>query len=437
MSEIKLKDFILDDIPDPKKKVVVTREQPEYDFKVEYENDTDFILRRRTAKTDRSLVCIVSQAQVYIKDNKTGDVERVIHKDQITKFKSGLLKAPAFEKLIWKPFVDERNWYGNRNEYTCKITEQFTEFLDDREVYKILANKKLNPFKENQLVREYRSSPDTFGKKLELIKVIQSIDPSFSINDYQGRDTVNGAFNCNIHQHFVDTNKDIIDELGNNSFLNWLRRSDFQGIIKDYNVDFKTFLTYLLYTIKYRNGLGISDYYGSASGSFTFSDYRDYLDNQKEMYGKIKEKYPQYWLSEKQMMCNKYNAWKQVQKALGFKINQEEMQKYEYTNEFFRVIVPLMSSDILDEAEQQQHCVASYVDRIRDGKTHIVFIRYDDKPEESLLTVEINTSGEICQVRGFMNRAYNRHEYDFMVEWAKKTGLVLKVKEPKEEDEEV
>ena len=44
MSEIKLKDFILEDIPDPKKKVIVTREQPEYDFKVEYENDTDFIL---------------------------------------------------------------------------------------------------------------------------------------------------------------------------------------------------------------------------------------------------------------------------------------------------------------------------------------------------------------------------------------------------------
>jgi hypothetical protein len=95
-----------------------------------------------------------------------------------------------------------------------------------------------------------------------------------------------------------------------------------------------------------------------------------------------------------------------------------------------------MSSEIIDEAEQQHHCVASYVDSVRKGETHIMFIRYKDSPEESLLTVEVTPEQKIVQVRGFMNRAYTHAEYDFMKEWATKKQLKLCVAEPKENDNE-
>ena len=166
------------------------------------------------------------------------------------------------------------------------------------------------------------------------------------------------------------------------------------------------------------------------------SDYLDYLNMQKEMYGKVKEKYPAYWLSEKQMMNNKYNEWKKIRAALGVTLHQDDYKKYEYSDTFMSVIVPTMSSEIIDEAHQQQHCVASYVDRVRQGATHIMFIRYTDRPEESLLTVEVNPKGEIIQVRGFQNRAYTHAEWDFMDEWAKKKQLTLVVKEPKEDTDE-
>lgn len=437
MSEIRLKDFILTDIPEPEKKVFANKPPVEYEFTVEYENDTDFIIRRKTAKTDRSLVCIVSQAQVYIKDNKTDNVERVVGKEQLVKFKSGMTREPVFSKLIWKPFRLETCWGRSRYDNCVKVTDQFSDFLDDKEIYKILANKKLNPFKETRLVNEYRMQPETFNKKLEMEKVVKLLDPSFAFNDYNGPETIRGFMKCNLHESLVNRTKDLIEELSTDYFKRWIRNSIFQDVISEYNVDFKTFMTYLLYTIKYRNGLSFSDYYGGSDICFSFSDYRDYLSNQKEMYGKVKEKYPQYWLSEKQMMCNKYNAWKKIQAQLGFKINQEEMQQYEYDDGFMKVFVPLMSSDILDEAQQQQHCVASYVYRIRAGQTHILFIRYMNTPEESLLTVEVNPNKEIVQVRGFQNRAYTHAEWDFMKEWADKKGLDLKVKEPKEENDEV
>lgn len=437
MSEIRLKDFILTDIPEPEKKVYANKPPVEYDFNVEYENDTDFILRRKTSKTDRSLVVIVSQAQVYIKDNKSGGVERVVNKEQLVKFKSGMTSEPVFSKLIWKPFRQDTCWGRSRYENCIKVTDQFVEFLDAKEIYKILANKKLNPFKETRLVSVYRHNPETFNKKLEMEKVVKLLDPSFAFNDYNGPETIDGFMKCSLHESLINKTKEIIEGLNVDYFKRWIRMSSFQEIISEYNVDFKTFVTYLLYTIKYRNGLCVSDFYYGSNDSFTFSDYRDYLSNQKEMYGKVKEKYPQYWLSEKQMMCNKYNAWKKIQEQLGFKINQEEMQQYEYDDGFMKVFVPLMSSDILDEAQQQQHCVASYVDRIRAGQTHILFIRYMNTPEESLLTVEVTPNKEIVQVRGFQNRAYTHAEWDFMKEWADKKGLELKVKEPVEENDEV
>ena len=171
------------------------------------------------------------------------------------------------------------------------------------------------------------------------------------------------------------------------------------------------------------------------SCDFNTSDYLDYLKMQKEMYGKVKEKYPQYWLSEKQMLINKYNQWNELKRKIGFELNQSEIKMFEYENENYKIIVPLMSSDIIDEANQQHHCVASYIDKISRGETHIVFVRKPDKPEESVLTVEINVDNEVCQVRGFMNRDYTLEEYKFIKEWADKTGLKLTIKELKDETE--
>ena len=112
-----------------------------------------------------------------------------------------------------------------------------------------------------------------------------------------------------------------------------------------------------------------------------------------------------------------------------FSLEQEKMKPYEYSNDIFKVIVPMSSADILDEAQQQQHCVASYIERIRNGKTHILFIRQPIAEDVSYLTVEVTPDARIVQVRGFQNRDYTKLEYSFLKEWAEAKDLKLEVDE--------
>lgn len=102
---IKLKDFILSDIPSKEESEVKKRTKTEYHFSLEYENDSDFIVKKSTKNTERLLVCLVSQGQIYIKDNKTNAVERVEELEQIKKFRQGFGDTELhFEKLQWNPF---------------------------------------------------------------------------------------------------------------------------------------------------------------------------------------------------------------------------------------------------------------------------------------------------------------------------------------------
>ena len=434
MSEIRLKDFILTDIPVPEKNEKVNKNAPvEYSFTLEYENDVDFILRRVTSRTDRSLVCIVSQGQIYIKDNKSTDIELVTTKDQILKFKSGMTPSqkPTFEKLIWKPFYVTSNWANGRYQDIVCVHDDFGDLLRDKTTFKVLANKKLDPFHNSSLVSEYKRNPEKFDDTIRLIDTVKSFYPQFSINYWSFSTVMNNLKALNFHQNTVNKYKEEFDALGE-TFLTLCKTAKFSTILTEYHVDFGTWLKWIVYTIINNNRLAITGY---GSSPFSITDYEDFLRMQKEMYGKVKDKYPKYWLSEHQIVVGKYTDWKALRARIGFELNQEPMKKFEYENDTYKVIVPLMSSEIIDEAHQQQHCVASYVDKVARGDTHIVFIRMTENPEESVLTVEINTKDEVCQVRGFMNRDYTLDEYKFIKEWADATGLTLTIKEKKDETE--
>lgn len=421
-----IKDFIIKgDIP-PKEEKTINRSGggTEYTFTIAYENDTDFILQRKTQKTDKMLVVLVSQGQIYIKDNVKNTIENVVHEDQVKKFRTGLTHKPAFEKLTWTPFREDCRGYSWDRTYYTYTSDAFDKLIHHKNAFKVLANKKMNPFDNFSLVRQYEADPENFGKVTEVVKMMNIIDPDFSTRS-DGYDTIKrNLVEAKIDYNIIKANKDIIEELGVSNFKVLLRQTQFYSAIKDYGCDFKTLLKYLLYTIKYRNGLSIGAY-----GEFQINQYIDYLRMQQEMYGKIKEKYPLYWLSEKQMMINKYNKWRELKQVMAFSLEQEKMKKYEFEDDVYKVIVPMESSDIIDEANQQQHCVASYIDRIRQGKTHILFIRQRLNEEESCLTVEVTPDARIVQVRGFQNRDYTALEYSFMKKWAEEKELILEVRE--------
>lgn len=414
-----IKDFILNEDDEITTKKERKKTTTEYTFSVEYENDTDFILKRITKNTEKLLVVLVSQGQIYIKDVKQNIIEKITYVSEIANFKKNMTFLPNFEKLTWEPFTDV---WGN-----IRVnTDAFEVLLTHTNTVKILANKKANPLKHTDIVYIYERDPEAFERQNEFLKIIHLFDPSMTANSYGYSSMCSTLKDTKIDYNMVKSNLNLIVELGVNNFKALLKSPYTPNILTIYNVDFKSFLTYLAYTIKNRNGLEISNW--DNYNSFGLNQYLDYLRTQVEMYGKVKEKYPQYWLSEKQILNNKYNSWKKLQSLEIKTINQEDLKKYEYEDNVFKVVVPQLNVDILDEAQQQQHCLATYLDRIIAGDTHIVFIRAKLNPDDSLLTVEITPDGRIVQVRGFQNRQYTSLEYSFMKDWAKEKDLKLEVK---------
>lgn len=70
---------------------------------------------------------------------------------------------------------------------------------------------------------------------------------------------------------------------------------------------------------------------------------------------------------------------------------------FEFSFGGFTVIRPTCGQDVVDEGRNMHHCVGSYVDRIINNKTYIVFIRREDTPNQCYLTCQVNKNGEIEQ----------------------------------------
>ena len=119
-----------------------------------------------------------------------------------------------------------------------------------------------------------------------------------------------------------------------------------------------------------------------------------------------------------------------IAKSLQAEIDREHFQKaakeskkYEYSLENLFAKVPETPEEMIDEGNQQSHCVANYVQQVRDMKTTIVFIRYKDDPDTSFYTVEIKNDS-IQQLKGFGNRLATEPEVlKFVAKWMKAKNL--------------
>ena len=99
---------------------------------------------------------------------------------------------------------------------------------------------------------------------------------------------------------------------------------------------------------------------------------RNYNLIQREKYNQ-KEK-------EKQITLNK-----KIEDRLKF------LEKYKYQNEELEVIFPKNIEDLFQEGRNNHNCVGSYCERYASGNSNIGFIRKKDNPEQSYITIEVNS----------------------------------------------
>ena len=93
---------------------------------------------------------------------------------------------------------------------------------------------------------------------------------------------------------------------------------------------------------------------------------------------------------------------------------------YEYKWGAYQMVAPKVTKDIRDEGNTLNHCVASYISRVLDGTTQILFMR--ESAEESLVTVEVRNKA-IVQARGYNNRSVTQVEKKWLETYAKARNL--------------
>jgi len=59
------------------------------------------------------------------------------------------------------------------------------------------------------------------------------------------------------------------------------------------------------------------------------------------------------------------------------------------------------------EGKTLHHCVGGYAARHIEGKTTILFLRHEKRPERPWMTIELTGKDTIRQIHGYKNESYN------------------------------
>lgn len=85
---------------------------------------------------------------------------------------------------------------------------------------------------------------------------------------------------------------------------------------------------------------------------------------------------------------------------------QELKALYSYETSKYKVIVPKSLKEIAEEGRNLHHCVGTYIEKVAEGETDILFIRKQGEEDISYYTMEVRNL-EIIQYRGAYNNLHN------------------------------
>ena len=122
-----------------------------------------------------------------------------------------------------------------------------------------------------------------------------------------------------------------------------------------------------------------------------------------------------------------YAANTELCKDAEFDKRRDSWKKWEYSDNDFSVVIPRNSVDLSREGLVLNHCVSTYVHRILEDKTNIVFIRKNEEINKPYFTVEISNYDTIEQVHGKSNSCVEKDSKleKFVNKWAKEKNLIL------------
>ena len=413
------------EIKNPEKKIGVSTLQ----FKIALANYPDFCIERTTAKTRQLIVIMPSCKGYYVKSFK-GEDEYIeeLTPELYSKFTSGMpeLELPTG---FWIKKV--------------KSGKAFCELL-----LKAIKNETYVEMVKYHLAPKFEDLHlDGWG----------NLDNHDDIKAYKTHPALYREFvNHNKAKKLLVTSpesiKDMIDDFGLNNVRDFLEQFElslvdidtgYYGGFKrgygrdvkfypDMEMEYKAFRDYVLYQSVFMG-------YGKTINTF-FTEWRDSIRMQRDIYKKIKEKYHDNLPLWHHQLSYKATCMKEQIDTR----KMEEMVKlatlYQGTSGKYVFIAPTCKQDFLDEAQMQQNCLASYVSKFVDGDCIIMFMRDKKEPTQSLVTIEIRKDDEgnytkINQKYQSRNRNCTAEQSDAIDKWLKRAINRINKKKKGEEIE--
>lgn len=163
----------------------------------------------------------------------------------------------------------------------------------------------------------------------------------------------------------------------------------FHILVKNYN--YKP-----LSLLKYIDDMMTYEAFNSVRG--VMDNLFDYVKMMAELSDKY-DKYPRNLLTSHQIATRNYNRF-------NVKFDEEKFQsvmdeRYEFEYEDYAIIYPNSADEIKEEGIKMNHCVASYIGYVLEGRCHILFLRKKDELDKSLVTIEVKNDKVVQAKRKF------------------------------------
>lgn len=169
--------------------------------------------------------------------------------------------------------------------------------------------------------------------------------------------------------------------------------------------------------------------------------YRDYMDMCYELnaypYGKIPKdillahEYTSeiYECNKNKVLSEKFNKFVQSEKYMLLDSTAEKGKDdkihYKRSEDDFRIIVPKTQHDLTKESEFLNHCVRTYIGKVADEKTFILFLRKKDDLKKPYATIEVTPDMTLIQLKAVNNTKASLEAQQFVKNWAKEKNIKI------------
>lgn len=398
-----IQDYIID---------ISAANQKNIKYELVLENNTDFIVRRETAKLQKELVILISQGLYYIRNCKDGSIDPVTEVTLRSFLRDMKDSAIRLEKVHWlSALCKEACGYILTVIEDADVAEMCRHNVpiipdDPRRYLQYWQQNKKLLIRLSQIFPQDGIAAEKYRACLPAIFWIERTMGTNEALYFSDKLVQSGVRRISLsgYHHYHDNNGNF---------------DSFQRIItSEFHINFRRFIDYICFDL-YRQG------YGEVNGTF-FREYYDYLSMQKQLFGKIREKYPEHFKTEHDVMALKINLANTAAQCENFAQQSERIKDMEYSSQGYCIVVPTEPRELADEGINLSHCVGDYIDRVASGECHILFLRRRATPDRSLVTLQLS-GNRICQAQGLNRRNITKEERKFLMRWGGEKKIEIAV----------